>query len=62
MEPIKPTPPKLEDGGQAIVDNLVEVNPKKEEDPDPTFISTRLSDKEQAKYIDFLKDNNDVFT
>lgn len=43
-----PTPPKLEDGAQATVDDLIEVNLGTEDDFRPTFISARLSLEEQT--------------
>lgn len=37
------TPPELEDEGQAMVDNMIEVNLGTKEDLRPTFISVHLS-------------------
>lgn len=45
-EPLIPVPLELEDGRQAIVDDLVEINLGTEKDPRPTFISALLSDEE----------------
>lgn len=57
-----PTPPKLEDEGQEIVNDLIEVNLGMEGDFCPTFIITRLSLEEQTHYLKFLRQNCDVFT
>lgn len=43
MGPVMPAPPKLENKGQAIVDDLIEVNLGMEEHFLPTFISACLS-------------------
>lgn len=43
MESVMPPPLELEDGGQAIIDDLIKVNLGTEEDFHPTFISARLS-------------------
>lgn len=39
-------PPKLDDGGQAMVDELIKINLGTEEDFLPTFISAHLSPEE----------------
>lgn len=56
-----PAPPKLEDGGQAMVDNLVEVNLGTEDNFCLTFISARLFSQEQTQYLEFFRQNRDVF-
>lgn len=56
-----PTPPKLEDGVQATIDVLIEINLRIEEDHRPTFINAHLSPEEQMHYYEFLKENQDVF-
>lgn len=43
---VAPAPTQLEDGGQCIVDELVEINLGTEEDPRPTFISASLTPQE----------------
>lgn len=55
-----PTPLKLEDGGQVIVNDLLKVNLGTDEDR-PTFISACLSAEEYSQYITFFKENRDVF-
>lgn len=45
---VMPIPPKLEDGGQVTVDDLIKVNLGIEEDFHPTFISACLSLEEQT--------------
>lgn len=57
MGPVMPAPPKLEDGGQATVDDLIEVNLEIEDDFHPTFINTRISLEEQTQYLKFLRKN-----
>lgn len=43
-----PAPPELENGGQAIGDDLIKVNLGMKEDFCPTFVSARLSLEEQT--------------
>lgn len=43
MDSVMPVPPELKDGGQAMVDDLIEVNLGIEDDFRPTFISAHLS-------------------
>lgn len=50
MGSVMPAPPKLEDGGQATVDDLIEVNLGMEDDFRLTFISVHLSSKEHILY------------
>lgn len=55
MGSIVPAPPELEDGGQATVNDRIEVNLGTKDDFRPTFISAHLSLKEQTQYIEFLR-------
>ncbi|XP_038717270.1 uncharacterized protein LOC120010560 [Tripterygium wilfordii] len=59
-EPIS-APSTLEDGGQATVDELKEINLGTEADPRPTFVSALLSPEEETKYIQLLQEYMDVF-
>lgn len=43
MDSMMPVPLELEDGGQAMVGDLIEVNPGTEDSFHPTFISACLS-------------------
>jgi hypothetical protein len=54
-------PPELDDGGQATVDELIEINLGTEDDPRPTFISASLSKEEQEEYKALLYRNRDIF-
>lgn len=56
-----PAPLKLEDRGEATIDDLIKVDLGTKEDPRPTFISVHLSIEEQTHYLKFLKENQDVF-
>lgn len=58
---VLPAPPELKDGGQATVDDLIEINLGLEDGFRPIFISARLSSEEQMQYQDFLRKNWDVF-
>jgi hypothetical protein len=57
----EPAPPELDDGGQATVDELIEINLGTEDDPRPTFISASLTEEEQEAYKAFLYKNRDIF-
>ena len=58
---VEPAPPELEDGGQATVDDLIEVNLGTEDDPRLTFISASLTKEEQESYKALLYRNRDIF-
>lgn len=60
-EEVRPAPPEFEEGGQATVDELREVNLGTDEDPRPTFKSASLPEDEARRYIAFLKEYRDVF-
>ncbi|XP_060968195.1 uncharacterized protein LOC133035834 [Cannabis sativa] len=57
----QPAPREFEDGGQATVDDLVEINLGTEDDPKPVFVSALLSEEELPQYIQVLRENKDVF-
>ncbi|XP_020080518.1 uncharacterized protein LOC109704178 [Ananas comosus] len=60
LEP-KDAPQELEDGGQATVDELLEINLGTEEDPRPTYISALLPEEEQEKLKTLLIEFKDCF-
>ncbi|XP_039118805.1 uncharacterized protein LOC120254858 [Dioscorea cayenensis subsp. rotundata] len=58
---LKDAPPKLEDGGKATIDELVDINLGSEDDPKHTFLSGQLTQEEKeaiqtilAEYIDYF--------
>ena len=54
-------PPALEDGVQATVDELKEINLGAIEEPQPTFISALLTPEEEEGYLKLLVEYKDVF-
>ena len=54
-------PPALEDGVQATVDELKEINLGTIEEPRPTFISALLTPEEEEGYLKLLVEYKDVF-
>ena len=54
-------PPELEDGGQATMDELKEINLGTREDPRPIFVSASLSSAEEKEYLYLLLEYKDVF-
>ncbi|XP_061999282.1 uncharacterized protein LOC133716611 [Rosa rugosa] len=61
QQSVDEAPPELEDGGQATVDELKELNLGTEEDPRPVFVSASLSPEEEREYHDLLLEYKDVF-
>jgi len=55
-------PPEIEDGSQAIVDELEEINLATTEDLKPIFVSVVLNDEEMAQYEQLFQAYKDVFT
>jgi len=55
------TPGTLEDGGQAMVDELKELNLGTPEDSHPIYVSSLLTSKEENEYFNLLGDYKDVF-
>lgn len=47
---IQPAPPRLEDGTEATVDDLKEINLGSPEDPKPVFVSALMPDEEMQAY------------
>ena len=55
------TPKTLEDGGQATVDDLKELNLGTTEEPRPIYISSLLTSEEESRYFNLLSEYKDVF-
>ena len=55
------TPQVFEDGGQAIVDELKELNLGTNEDLRPIYVSMLLSHSEEKSYFELFLDYKDVF-
>ena len=60
-EEVDEAPSALEDGVQATVDELKEINLGTIEEPRPTFISALLTPKEKEGYLKLLVEYKDVF-
>ncbi|KAM1206144.1 hypothetical protein FF1_006824 [Malus domestica] len=60
-EDVIAAPSQLEDGGQATVDDLKELNLGTSEEPKPIFVSALLSADEIEKYYQLLLEFKDVF-
>ena len=54
-------PPQIEDGGQATVDELQEINLGTNEDPKPIFVSALLTPEKFQDYKNLLEEYKDVF-
>ena len=61
-EKVDEAPLALEDGGQAIVDELKKINLGTTKEPRPTFISALLTPEEEEGYLRLLVEYKDVFT
>jgi len=51
----------LEDGGQATVDELKELNLRTPEEPRPIYVSSLLTSEEEKEYFDLLGEYKDMF-
>ncbi|KAB2604851.1 hypothetical protein D8674_037138 [Pyrus ussuriensis x Pyrus communis] len=60
-EDVTAAPPQLEDGGQATVDDLKELNLGTSKEPKPIFVSALLSTDEIEEYYQLLLEYKDVF-
>ncbi|KAM1333412.1 hypothetical protein PS2_009336 [Malus domestica] len=60
-EDVTAAPPQLEDGGQATVDDLKELNLGTEEEQKPIFVSALLRADEIDEYYQLLSEYKDVF-
>ena len=54
-------PRAIEDGGQATVDKLRELNLGTSEEPRPIYVSSLLTPEEESKYFELLMEYKDVF-
>ena len=54
-------PRAIEDGGQATVDELKELNLGTSEEPRPIYVSSLLTPEEESKYFELLMEYKDVF-
>jgi len=61
IEAVQSAPPEMEDGGQAIINELREINLGTTDDPKPIFVSTMLKDEEVVQYDQLLLKYKDVF-
>ncbi|KAL0325191.1 UNVERIFIED_CONTAM: Transposon Tf2-12 polyprotein [Sesamum radiatum] len=59
---IQNAPPQLEDGVQATIDELKELNLGTTKEPHPKFVSALLSLEEEEQYFKTLGEYKDVFT
>jgi len=55
------TPKTFEDGGQAIVDDLKQLNLGTNEEPRPIYVSSALTLEEEKQYLELLSEFKDVF-
>ncbi|XP_074277745.1 uncharacterized protein LOC141601368 [Silene latifolia] len=55
------TPKTLEDGVQATVDDLEEINLGTSEEPRPVFVSALLTEQGKTEYVSLLSEYKDVF-
>ena len=60
-ENVAAAPPQLEDGGQATVDDLKELNLGTSKDPKPIYVSALLTADEIEEYYQLLLEYKDVF-
>ncbi|XP_039130916.1 LOW QUALITY PROTEIN: uncharacterized protein LOC120267326 [Dioscorea cayenensis subsp. rotundata] len=58
---MKSAPPELEDGGQATIDELIEINLGSDEDRRPTFLSAQLTEEQKESFKALLKEYIDCF-
>ena len=54
-------PRAIEDGGQATVDELKELNLGIDEEPRPIYVSSLLTPEEESKYFELLMEYKDMF-
>ncbi|KAI5316794.1 hypothetical protein L3X38_036501 [Prunus dulcis] len=58
---VQPAPPQMEDGGQATIDDLQDINLGTVDDPKPIFVSVSLTPQELEEYTQLLQEYRDVF-
>ncbi|KAM1216037.1 hypothetical protein ACFX2J_012369 [Malus domestica] len=57
----QPTPPQIENGGQATMVKLREINLGTNDEPNPIFVSSLLTPEELEDYRCLLQDYRDMF-
>ena len=60
-EDVEDAPPTFEEGVQATMDELKEINIGRAKDPKPICVNANLSPEEEIAYIELLKEYKDVF-
>ena len=60
-EDVEDAPPTFEEGVEATVDELKEINIGSTEDPKPICVNANLSPEEEIAYTELLKEYKDVF-
>ncbi|CAL8989853.1 unnamed protein product [Prunus brigantina] len=58
---VQPAPPQMEEGGQATIDDLQEINLGTVDNPKPIFVSALLTPQELEEYTQLLQEYRDVF-
>ncbi|KAI5316646.1 hypothetical protein L3X38_036353 [Prunus dulcis] len=58
---VQPAPPQMEEGGQATIDDLQDINLGTVDDPKPIFVSASLMPQELEEYTQLLQEYRDVF-
>ncbi|CAL9017106.1 unnamed protein product [Prunus brigantina] len=58
---VQPAPPQMEEGGQATIDDLQEINLGTADSPKPIFVSASLTPQELEEYTQLLQEYRDVF-
>ncbi|KAI5312915.1 hypothetical protein L3X38_042089 [Prunus dulcis] len=58
---VQPAPPQMEEGGQATIDDLQDINLGTVDDPKPIFVSVSLTPQELEEYTQLLQEYRDVF-
>ncbi|KAI5313714.1 hypothetical protein L3X38_042890 [Prunus dulcis] len=58
---VQPAPPQMEEGGQATIDDMQEINLGTVDRPKPIFVSASLTPQELEEYTQLLQEYRDVF-
>ncbi|XP_020410280.1 uncharacterized protein LOC109946529 [Prunus persica] len=58
---VQPAPSQMEEGGQATIDDLQEINLGTVDNPKPIFVSALLTPQELEEYTQLLQEYRDVF-
>ncbi|CAL8087441.1 unnamed protein product [Prunus armeniaca] len=57
---VQPTPPQMEEGGQAMIDDLQEINLGTVVSPKPIFVNASLTLQELEEYTQLLQEHRNV--